>query len=162
MTSPKVRRFSWRNNPFSEGGRVSEGGTHYAGGTLLPEPDALWNVDSSAPADLVGLPWERRTYDAWTTPEFREAVRAWLVEMLAANPWVVSWLVREKATAARLTLARLTEPVLLVAVTRKEDSRVFQASSAWTAADRDDLTRALSKLAGMRVALETEHARNPP
>jgi len=161
MTPPKVKRASWRDNPFSEGGRVIAG-VHHAGGVLLPEPNPLWDIDPSPPADLEGLPWERRTYDAWTTLAFRDAVRTWLVAMLGANDWMVSWQVREKATSPRMTLVRLDQPILIVTVVRKADSRVFQTSSSWTARERDDLALALPKLAEMRAALEAANTLNPP
>lgn len=161
MTPPKVMRPSWRTNPFSEGGRVIAG-IHHAGGVLLPEPNPLWNIDPKFPPDLEGLPWERRTYDAWTTLPFRDAVRAWLVAFLAADTWISAWQVREKATSPRMTLTQLTEPLLIVTVTRKADGRVFQAASSWTARERDDLALAVPKLDGMRGAIEADHALHPP
>ena len=89
-------RPTWRTNPFSEGGRVIAG-THYAGGTLLPQPNPLYNVSLDAP-DIAGLPWDRRTYDAWTTEPFRAAVKTWLIAFLAADTWIGAWHVREKLT----------------------------------------------------------------
>lgn len=160
MPGPTVRRFTWRNNPFSEGGRVIAG-VHHAGGVLLPEPDPLYNVPIDAP-DIVGLPWERRTYDAWTTDAFRDLVKQWLVASLAANPWVRAWHVRERATQARMTMVVLRDPVLTVTWTRAVDGRVFVSSTSWTARTRDDVTLAQPKLDAMRLALETENALHPP
>lgn len=160
MTLPKITRPTWRSNPFSEGGKVIHG-VHHAGGVLLPEPDVLYNVSLDAP-DIIGIPWERRSYDAWTTPDFRAFVRAWLVTTLAANPWIIAWALREKATSPRMSMVALREPLLIVTVTRGVDKRVFQTSTPWTAATRDDLLLAAPKLDGMRVALETENTLNPP
>jgi hypothetical protein len=138
--------------PFSIGGA----GDH-AAGVLIPEgPNPLYNVDVLAP-DLKSLPWDRRPQDAWTTPQFRERVRIWLAEMIDANPWMYRWRIRERATAPRLSVLRLEEPLLIITVTRRSDGREFETSLQWTARERDDGALVRAKLAIARTMLEMQN-----
>jgi len=156
MPDDTTRRYDSRTMPFSLGGA----GDHTAG-ALKPEgPDALYLVPIEAP-DIKGLPWDRRTYDAWTTVAFRVLARAWIVDMFIANPWMYLWRIRERSTQARLSTLRLTEPILLVVVTRRSDGREFETSISWTARERDDAALAQRKLDDARTVLETLHAQNP-
>jgi hypothetical protein len=155
--SDTTPRFDSRTIPFSLGGSGDR-----TAGALIPEgPDPLYNVSIDAP-DLKGLPWDRRTYDAWTTPEFRALALAWLVDMIAANPWMYFWRVREKATQARLSTIRLEKPLLIVVVTRRADAREFEMATDWTSRERDDAALVNAKLAVARTTLEALNAQNPP
>jgi hypothetical protein len=140
-----------RTMPFSLGGSGDR-----TAGALIPEgPDPLYLVSHLAP-DVKGLPWERRTYDAWTTPAFRT-----LSNMITANPWVYRWRVRERATQARMTL-RLREPLLVITVQRRVDAHEFETVIQWTARERDDAALAQAKLDAARIVLETLNAQDPP
>jgi hypothetical protein len=152
----RITRPDSRTMPFSLGGAGDR-----SAGALIPEgPDVLYNVSPHAP-DVAQLPWERRVYDAWTTPEFRALVLTWLADMITANPWIYRWRVRERATQARLSVLRLRDPLLVVVVRRRSDGREFETSISWTARERDDAALVQAKLAEARITIETLHAQNP-
>ena len=148
MPGPKETRYSSRTNPFGPSG-------------YLGDPDPLYNVDEVHAPDIAKLPWERRTYDAWTTTAFRTQVLAWIAAMFAANAWMYTWKLRERATQGRLGLRRLMEPVLDITITRKSDGRAFETSSSWLAIERDTPAMADVKLAAMRAAIEALNAEFP-
>lgn len=149
-------RYDSRTIPFSLGGS----GDRTAGALIPSGPDPLFNVSINAP-DLKGLPWDRRTYDAWTTPTFRAQVLTWLANMFLANPWMYRWRIRERATAPRLSAIRLNEPLLVIVVQRRADAREFETAISWTARERDDAVLAQAKLDAARIVLETLAAQNP-
>lgn len=155
--SDSIPRFDSRTIPFSLGGSGDR-----TAGALIPEgPDPLYNVSIDAP-DLKGLSWDRRTYDAWTTPAFRALALAWLVATLAANSWAYLWRVRERATQARLSTIRLEKPLLVITLVRRVDGREFEVATDWTSRERDDAALVNAKLAVVRTTLETLNANNPP
>lgn len=155
--SDSTPRFDSRTIPFSLGGSGDR-----TAGALIPEgPDLLYNVSIDAP-DLKGLPWDRRTYDAWTTPAFRTLALTWLVATLAANSWAYLWRVRERATQARLSTIRLEKPLLVITFVRRVDGREFEVATDWTSRERDDAALVNAKLAVARTTLETLNANNPP
>lgn len=154
--SDTVTRPDSRTMPFSLGGAGDR-----TAGALIPEgPDPLYNVARLAP-DVKKLPWERRAYDAWSTPAFRALVLTWLANTIAANTWIYRWRVRERATQARLSTLRLAKPLLVITVRRRADGREFETVIEWTARERDDAALAQAKLDAARIVIETLHAQNP-
>lgn len=74
--------------PFDRNGELRASGPQL--------PDGYLEAD-----DVEGIPWIRDLGQAWTTPELRTAVKAWLAGVLAARPSIRSWRVEEMRRGMR-------------------------------------------------------------
>jgi hypothetical protein len=123
-----VTRPSKQRMPFTTGGILKADGPG-------PNPD-----DFLLAPDIEGLPYTRRPEDAWTTPEFRTILFAFIVSFFdARKEWVAAWDVVEKASAERMSVARLPEDQfhLVIGVEDKSGKR-FEVAVAFAPDAREN------------------------
>lgn len=108
-------------------------------GERLPEGPVRPADFLSAP-DIKGQPWHRARGDEWTTREFRDIVRAWIVEFMAAQSWISLWDVTEKASAPATSTLGLPpdQQYLLIKFTRRSDREVLEVAAPFRPEDRTE------------------------
>lgn len=75
-------------------------------GALRPEGfGPLPEIDDDS--DIDGLPWHRRTEDAWTDLPFRNVIRSQIAHYLTCRPVVSKWELWEIATTVKSSCTRL-------------------------------------------------------
>jgi len=147
LPKPKVTRPSRRRMPFGPSG------------VLLPKGPEF-DVDTKAP-DIAGFPYQRFKFDAWSSLEQRDEVKAQLQSFFRVSGWPVKWKVVERNSALRLSTLRSMNPYLIIQLTRKSDRRVFETSVSFSRLHRETIVSFRAQLAHAFVALEALHVASP-
>lgn len=144
----RVERPSTERMPFGPSGVRLDVTVPHADVSFLDAPD------------LKGVNWRRKRGDEWTTPEFRQIVFQFLIDLMANRSWIKGYFVEEHASAER-SIGRLPDKdiYLVVRVTRREDNRDFEAAINFPPDRRENNpTLARSQLDKIAVAIDASEA----